>query len=109
MNWDLFRVVLGHPERFEFLRKEQITKSCRVGGEAIAIANFSSLLGAVNLVDPVAGVVAAVCIAGGVAVRVALASAMATATNSSSATAGGTAATASLVAAATAPTAMATV
>jgi hypothetical protein len=44
LNWVLLRVILGDPERFEFFRKEQITKSCRVGGEAITVADFCSLL-----------------------------------------------------------------
>jgi hypothetical protein len=59
----LLRVVLGDPERFEFLREEQITKSCRVGGEAIAIADFSGLLGVADIVDAVAGIVATVSVA----------------------------------------------
>jgi hypothetical protein len=48
----LLHVVLGDPERFEFLGKKQIAKSCIVGVEAAAV---TSLLGAADLVDPVAG------------------------------------------------------
>jgi hypothetical protein len=47
----LFRVILGDPERLEFLGKKQIAKSCRVGGEAIAAADFGSLLGTADIVD----------------------------------------------------------
>jgi hypothetical protein len=42
LNWVSLHVVLGDPERFEFLRKKQVTKSCRIGGEAIVVACFSS-------------------------------------------------------------------
>jgi hypothetical protein len=104
LKWVLLRVVLGDPERFEFLRKEQITKSCRVGGEAVAVADFSSLLGATNLVDPVAGIIAAVSVAGGVAVRVASASAVAATASSFAAVVGGATAAAALAAAALAAT-----
>jgi 2-methylcitrate dehydratase PrpD len=96
----LLRIVLGDPKRFEFLRKEKIAKSCGVGGEAIAVADFGSLLGAVNLVDPVASVVAAVIVAGNVGARVASASVVAAATASFAAAVGGT--TAAAAAAATA-------
>jgi hypothetical protein len=87
LNWVLFCVVLGDSERLEFLREKQIVKSCRVGGEAVA--DFGSLLGVVDLVDPMAGIVAVVGIASGVAVRMASASAVATTTSSSAATVGG--------------------
>jgi hypothetical protein len=94
LNWVLLRVVLGDPERFEFFGEEQITKSCRVGREAITVTDFSGLLGATDLIDPVAGVVAAVSVAGGVAVRVSSASATAATTASFAAAMGGTTATA---------------
>jgi hypothetical protein len=53
----LLRVVLGDPERLEFLEKEQIGKSSGVGGEAVAVACFGSLF-ATNLLNLVAGIVA---------------------------------------------------
>jgi hypothetical protein len=49
----LLRIILGDPERFDFFRKEQVAKSCRVGRETIVVASFSSLLAA-DLVYPVA-------------------------------------------------------
>jgi hypothetical protein len=98
----LLRVVLSDPERFEFLGKEKVVKSCRVGREAIAIADFICLLGAADLVDPVVGVIAAVSVAGGVAVRVASASAVSTTTDSFVVVVGGTTATVAVTAAATA-------
>jgi hypothetical protein len=52
----LLCVVLGDPERFKFLREEQIEKSRRVGGEAVAC--FGSLF-AMDLLDHVASIVAA--------------------------------------------------
>jgi hypothetical protein len=82
LDWVLLRVILGDPERFEFLRKKHVVKSCRIGGEAAAVACFSGLF-TVDLVDPVASIVAATCVASDVAVRVASASAIATATSSS--------------------------
>jgi hypothetical protein len=54
----LLRVILGDPERLEFLREEYITKSSRVGGESITVACFYSLF-ATNLVNPMVGIVAA--------------------------------------------------
>jgi hypothetical protein len=82
LDWILLRVILGDPERFEFLRKKRAVKSCRVGGEIVVVACFSSLFPA-DLVDRVASVVAAMCAAGDVAVRVASASVIAAATSSS--------------------------
>jgi hypothetical protein len=78
----LLRVVLGDPERFEFLRKKHIAKFCIVGREVVAIACFSGLF-MMDLVDPVAGVVAATCNAGSVVVRVASTSVVTVATGSS--------------------------
>jgi hypothetical protein len=83
LDWILLRVVLGDPKRFEFLKKKQVVKSCRVGGEAIVVTCFSSLFTA-DLVDPVAGVVAATCTASDVASRMASASASAVAAATSS-------------------------
>jgi hypothetical protein len=104
LNWVLFHIVLGDPERFEFLGEKQIAKPCRVGGKVVAIADFGSLLRVADLVDPVASMVATVCVVSGVAVRLASASTIATATSSYVATMGGTVATATPVAAATTPT-----
>jgi hypothetical protein len=58
LNWVLLRVVLGDPERLEFLRKEQVAKSSRKGGEVIVVVCFRSLF-ATNLLNFVAGIVAA--------------------------------------------------
>jgi hypothetical protein len=97
----LHRVVLGDSERFEFLRKEQITKPCGVGKEAVA--DFGRILGAADLIDPVASVIATMCIASGVAVHVASAFAITTTTSSSSSIVGGTAAAATSATTTTAP------
>jgi hypothetical protein len=78
----LLRIVLGGPKRFQFLRKEHVAKSCWVGRETVAVTSFSSLLAA-DLVDPVASVVATVCVAGDMAICVASASAITAATSSS--------------------------
>jgi hypothetical protein len=53
----LFRVVLGDPERLEFLREKQVAKSSGEGGEAVAVICFRSFF-ATNLVDSVAGIIA---------------------------------------------------
>jgi hypothetical protein len=54
----LLHYVLGDREGFELLRKKQIAKSRGVGGKAVSVSYFSSLL-AMDLLNPVAGVVAA--------------------------------------------------
>jgi hypothetical protein len=54
----LLCVVLGDPERLEFLQKEQVAKSSREGGETVAVVCCGSLV-ATNLLNPVVGVVAA--------------------------------------------------
>jgi hypothetical protein len=105
LNWVLLRVVLGDSERLEFLGEKQIAKSCRVGGEAFA--DFGSLLGVADLVDPMVGIVYTVSVAGGVAVAVASASAVTATTSSSIAAMGGTVATATPATTSTAPTAVA--
>jgi hypothetical protein len=53
----LLCIVLGDLERLEFLREEQIAKSSGIDGEAVAVACFGSLF-AMNLLDPVAGIIA---------------------------------------------------
>jgi hypothetical protein len=44
LHWILLRVVLGDPQRFEFLWEKQIVKPCREGGEAVVVACRGSLL-----------------------------------------------------------------
>jgi hypothetical protein len=44
LYWILLRVVLGDPQRFEFLREKQIAKPCREGGEAVVVACRGGLL-----------------------------------------------------------------
>jgi hypothetical protein len=53
----LLRVVLGDPERLEFFSEQQVVKSSREGGEAVAVACLGSLF-ATNLFNSVAGIVA---------------------------------------------------
>jgi hypothetical protein len=55
----LLRIVLGDPERLEFLWKEQIAKSSREGGEAVVLACRGGFL-ASNFFNTAAGIVAAV-------------------------------------------------
>jgi hypothetical protein len=40
----LLRVVLGDPQRFEFLWEKQIAKSSREGGEAVVVTSRGGLL-----------------------------------------------------------------
>jgi hypothetical protein len=56
--WILLRVVLGDPQRFEFLREKEIAKPCREGGEAIVVACRGGLL-APKFFDLLVGVEAA--------------------------------------------------
>jgi hypothetical protein len=44
LDWVLFHIVLGDPQRFEFLWEEQIAKSSREGGEAVVVACRGGLL-----------------------------------------------------------------
>jgi hypothetical protein len=44
VDWILLRVVLGDPQRFEFLWEKQIAKSCREGGEAVVVGCRGSLV-----------------------------------------------------------------
>jgi hypothetical protein len=44
LYWILLRVVLGDPQRFEFLREKLIAKPRREGGEAIVVACRGGLL-----------------------------------------------------------------
>jgi hypothetical protein len=54
----LVRIVLGDPERLEFLWEEQVAKSSGVGGEAVAVVCCGSLI-ATNFLNFVAGIIAA--------------------------------------------------
>jgi hypothetical protein len=58
LDWVLLRVVLSDPQRFEFLREEQIAKSRREGGEAIIFACCGGLL-ASYLFNSAVGIVSA--------------------------------------------------
>jgi hypothetical protein len=44
LYWILLRVVLGDPQRFEFLWEKYIAKPCREGGEAVVVACCGGLL-----------------------------------------------------------------
>jgi hypothetical protein len=57
LYWILLRVVLGDPQRLEFLWEEQIAKSSREGGEAIVLACRGGFL-ASNFFNSAAGIVA---------------------------------------------------
>jgi hypothetical protein len=56
LNWVLLCVVLGDPQRFEFLWEEEIAKSSREGGEAIIIACLGGLF-ALYFYNSAAGIV----------------------------------------------------
>jgi hypothetical protein len=43
LDWVLLQVVLGDPQRFEFLWEKQIAEPCREGGEAVIVARGSLL------------------------------------------------------------------
>jgi hypothetical protein len=58
LHWVLLRVVLGDPQRLEFLWEKQIAKSSREGGEAVIFACRGGLV-ASNFFDSAAGIVAA--------------------------------------------------
>jgi hypothetical protein len=44
LHWILLCVVLGDPQRFEFLREKKIAKLCREGGEAVVVTCRGGLL-----------------------------------------------------------------
>jgi hypothetical protein len=58
LDWVLLRIVLGDPQRFEFLREKQIAKPSREGGEAVIFASRGGLV-ASNFFDSAAGIIAA--------------------------------------------------
>jgi hypothetical protein len=56
LNWVLLRVVLGDPQRLEFLWEQQIVKSSTEGGEAVVLAYG---IVASDFLDSAMGIVAA--------------------------------------------------
>jgi hypothetical protein len=58
LYWVLLRVVLGDPQRLEFLWEQQIAKSSREGGEAVVLACRGGFL-ASNFLNSATGIVAA--------------------------------------------------
>jgi hypothetical protein len=58
LDWILLRIVLGDPQRLEFLCEKQIAKSGREGGEAVVLACRGGLLASYFL-NSAAGVIAA--------------------------------------------------
>jgi hypothetical protein len=58
LYWILLCIVLGDPQRLEFLKEEQIAKSSREGGEAIILACRGGFL-ASNFFETAAGIAAA--------------------------------------------------
>jgi hypothetical protein len=44
LDWILLHIVLGDPQRFEFLREKQIAKPRREGGEAVIFACVEDFL-----------------------------------------------------------------
>jgi hypothetical protein len=58
LDWVLLRIILGDPQRFEFLWEKQIAKPSREGGEAVIFACRGGLV-ASNFVDFAANIVAA--------------------------------------------------
>jgi hypothetical protein len=58
LDWILLCIVLGDPQRFEFLREKQIAKPSREGGEAVVFSCRGGLV-ASNFFDSTAGVIAA--------------------------------------------------
>jgi hypothetical protein len=58
LYWILLRIILGDPQRLEFLWEKQIAKSSREGGEAVIFVCCGGLV-ASNFFDSAAGIVAA--------------------------------------------------
>jgi hypothetical protein len=59
LDWVLLHIVLGDPQRFEFLREKQIAKPSREGGEAVIFTCRGGLV-VLNFFDSAVGIVAAV-------------------------------------------------
>jgi hypothetical protein len=57
LYWILLHIVLGDPQRLEFLWEQQIAKSSREGGEAVVLACRGGFL-ASDLFDSTAGIIA---------------------------------------------------
>jgi hypothetical protein len=57
LYWILLCIVLGDPQRFEFLWEEQIAKSSREGREAVVLACRGGFLTS-NFFNSAAGIVA---------------------------------------------------
>jgi hypothetical protein len=57
LYWILLRIVLGDPQRLEFLREQQIVKSSGEGGEAVVLTCRGGFL-ASNFFNSAAGIVA---------------------------------------------------
>jgi hypothetical protein len=55
LYWVLFRIVLGDPQRLEFLWEQQIAKSSRGGGEAVVLSCEFVMS---NFLDSATGIVA---------------------------------------------------
>jgi hypothetical protein len=55
LYWVLFHIVLGDPQRLEFLWEQQIAKSSREGGEAVILACRFVVS---NFLDSATGIVA---------------------------------------------------
>jgi hypothetical protein len=53
----LLRIILGDPQRLEFLCEQQIAKSSREGGEAVVLACRGGFL-ASNFFDSAVGIIA---------------------------------------------------
>jgi hypothetical protein len=83
LYWILLRIVLGDPQRLEFLWEQQIAKSGREGREAVILACRGGFL-ASNFFDSAVCIVAAARDTGDVAVCMASASAIASATGAPS-------------------------
>jgi hypothetical protein len=58
LYWVLLRIIVGDPQRFEFLREKKIVKPSREGREAIIFTCRRGLV-ASNFFDSVVGIVAA--------------------------------------------------
>jgi hypothetical protein len=59
LNWVLLRVILGDPQRFEFLWEKQVAKSSGESGEAVVVACLKGLL-ATYFFNSTVGIVAVV-------------------------------------------------
>jgi hypothetical protein len=58
LNWVLLCVILGDPQRFEFLWEEQVMKSSGEGGDVVAVTCLRGPL-ATYFFNSAAGIIAA--------------------------------------------------